>query len=209
MKDVGFILTTYVAAFGAAALMAWRVLRRGRQLAEQLPGRGQAVDLSPREVGSPGRSGRADGDGAWPALARPRARARRRRRRRRRSSSRRRSTTTATSTRSAAKDGCEAGRRLRIQGTVEEGTVDARRRRHHRSTSPSTAGRSPVRYEGDPGGIFQECVPVVVHGRLRRRTARASTATRSRSSTPTSTRPRTATASTTPKPRHARSSALT
>jgi cytochrome c-type biogenesis protein CcmE len=23
-----------------------------------------------------------------------------------------------------------------------------------------------VRYEGDPGGIFQECVPVVVHGRL-------------------------------------------
>jgi cytochrome c-type biogenesis protein CcmE len=23
-----------------------------------------------------------------------------------------------------------------------------------------------VRYEGHPGGIFQECVPVVVHGRL-------------------------------------------
>ena len=23
-----------------------------------------------------------------------------------------------------------------------------------------------MRYEGDPGGIFQECVPVVVHGRL-------------------------------------------
>ena len=24
----------------------------------------------------------------------------------------------------------------------------------------------PVRYDGDPGGIFQECIPVVVHGRL-------------------------------------------
>jgi cytochrome c-type biogenesis protein CcmE len=24
----------------------------------------------------------------------------------------------------------------------------------------------PVRYDGDPGGIFQECVPVVVHGRI-------------------------------------------
>jgi cytochrome c-type biogenesis protein CcmE len=23
-----------------------------------------------------------------------------------------------------------------------------------------------VRYDGDPGGLFQECIPVVVHGRL-------------------------------------------
>jgi cytochrome c-type biogenesis protein CcmE len=23
-----------------------------------------------------------------------------------------------------------------------------------------------VRYEGDPGGLFQECIPVVVHGTL-------------------------------------------
>ena len=37
MDDIGFILATYVAAFGAAALMAWRVLSRGRRLAEQLP----------------------------------------------------------------------------------------------------------------------------------------------------------------------------
>ena len=37
MDDVGFILATYLAAFGAAAAMAWRVLRRGRRLAEQLP----------------------------------------------------------------------------------------------------------------------------------------------------------------------------
>ena len=37
MDDIGFILTTYVVAFGAAALMAWRVVRRGRSLAQQLP----------------------------------------------------------------------------------------------------------------------------------------------------------------------------
>ena len=23
-----------------------------------------------------------------------------------------------------------------------------------------------VRYDGDPGGVFQECIPVVAHGRL-------------------------------------------
>ena len=32
-----------------------------------------------------------------------------------------------------SKDGCEAGRRLRIQGTVEEGTVVKERRSHRRS----------------------------------------------------------------------------
>ena len=37
MEDLGFILTTYVVALGAAGLMAWRVIRRGRQLARQLP----------------------------------------------------------------------------------------------------------------------------------------------------------------------------
>jgi len=37
MEDQGFILASYVAAFGAAALMAWRVARRGRELARQLP----------------------------------------------------------------------------------------------------------------------------------------------------------------------------
>jgi cytochrome c-type biogenesis protein CcmE len=63
------------------------------------------------------------------------------------------------------KDGCEAGRKLRVQGVVEEGTV--------RKDGPTTyfsiefEGQSiPVRYNGDPGGIFQECIPVVVHGAL-------------------------------------------
>ncbi|CAN5827931.1 hypothetical protein BH24ACT5_BH24ACT5_20740 [soil metagenome] len=63
------------------------------------------------------------------------------------------------------RNGCEAGRRLRIQGTVDEGSVE--------STSGTTSfimsfrGQSvPVTYAGEPGGIFAECEPVVVHGRL-------------------------------------------
>jgi cytochrome c-type biogenesis protein CcmE len=63
------------------------------------------------------------------------------------------------------KEGCEAGRRLRIQGVVDEGSV--------RDDGTATAftvsfgtKTLPVRYEGDPGGIFKECIPVVVHGVL-------------------------------------------
>jgi cytochrome c-type biogenesis protein CcmE len=63
------------------------------------------------------------------------------------------------------KSGCEAGRRLRVQGNVEEGSV----------TQDGNAtvfmitfngDEMEVRYDGDPGGVFQECIPVVVHGRL-------------------------------------------
>ena len=63
------------------------------------------------------------------------------------------------------KSGCEAGRRLRIQGVVEEGSL-------HQTGGVTTfligyhGVTVPVRYEGDPGGIFQECVPVVVHGQM-------------------------------------------
>lgn len=63
------------------------------------------------------------------------------------------------------KDGCEAGRRLRIQGVVDEGSL--RDEGTVTSFTVSFAGASlPVRYEGDPGGIFKECIPVVVHGVL-------------------------------------------
>ena len=41
MEDLGFILTTYLVAFGAAGLMAWRVIRRGRQLSRQVPSKYQ------------------------------------------------------------------------------------------------------------------------------------------------------------------------
>jgi len=63
------------------------------------------------------------------------------------------------------KDGCESGRRLRIQGTVEEGTV-AYDGDVTAFTIAFNGVTMPVRYDGDPGGLFQECIPVVVHGEL-------------------------------------------
>jgi heme exporter protein CcmD len=36
MEDAGFILGSYVLTFAAVALFAWRVLRRGRRLAERV-----------------------------------------------------------------------------------------------------------------------------------------------------------------------------
>jgi cytochrome c-type biogenesis protein CcmE len=61
------------------------------------------------------------------------------------------------------KSGCETGRRLRIQGTVEEGTVD-RAGAVTNFVIAFNGTKMPVHYEGDPGGLFQECIPVVVHG---------------------------------------------
>lgn len=59
--------------------------------------------------------------------------------------------------------GCDAGRRLRVQGTVDEGSIDTVD--GITTFSMSFGGVSlPVRYEGEPGGIFGECEPVVVHG---------------------------------------------
>lgn len=64
------------------------------------------------------------------------------------------------------RDGCEAGRRLRVQGTVDEGSVDMVE--GVTTFAISFGGVSmPVRYDGEPGGIFAECEPVVVHGELR------------------------------------------
>jgi cytochrome c-type biogenesis protein CcmE len=64
------------------------------------------------------------------------------------------------------KPGCQAGRHLRIQGTVDKGTL-------HAADGVTTFDLSfnkvtvPVVYSGDPGGLFQECIPVVIHGVLR------------------------------------------
>ncbi|CAN5611238.1 hypothetical protein BH18ACT3_BH18ACT3_11890 [soil metagenome] len=61
--------------------------------------------------------------------------------------------------------GCEKGRSLRVQGTVEDGTIE----RTDGTTSfviSFNGEELPVRYEGEPGGIFDECIPVVVHGRI-------------------------------------------
>jgi cytochrome c-type biogenesis protein CcmE len=63
------------------------------------------------------------------------------------------------------RDGCEPGRRLRVQGTVDRGTVDTVE--GVTTFTISFGGETmPVRYEGQPGGIFEECQPVVVHGEL-------------------------------------------
>ncbi len=63
------------------------------------------------------------------------------------------------------KDGCEAGRELRIQGTVQEGTLSSRNGVTEFDIAFNGVSK-PVRYDGDPAGVFQECIPVVVHGVL-------------------------------------------
>ena len=37
MDHLGFILASYIAAIGSAAVLAWRVIGKGRELARQLP----------------------------------------------------------------------------------------------------------------------------------------------------------------------------
>lgn len=64
-----------------------------------------------------------------------------------------------------SRPGCDDERRLRIQGSVVEGSVRA----DVASTNfeiEFNGSVLPVRYSGQPGGIFQECIPVIVHGRL-------------------------------------------
>ena len=66
--------------------------------------------------------------------------------------------------------GCDADRRLRIQGVVERGTVVASGGDTSFDISFNEV-RIPVVYDGEPGGIFKECIPVVVHGRFDAATA--------------------------------------
>ena len=63
------------------------------------------------------------------------------------------------------KDGCDPDRRIRLQGTVDEGSVD-REGSATVFTITFNDVTMPVRYEGEPGGIFKECIPVVVHGEI-------------------------------------------
>jgi len=61
--------------------------------------------------------------------------------------------------------GCEAGRRIRVQGTVEKNSLAAV---NNSTNFVLMFNQKTIRvvYEGDPGGIFQECIPVVAQGRL-------------------------------------------
>ena len=63
------------------------------------------------------------------------------------------------------RSGCDADRRLRIQGVVERGTVESSGGDTDFVISFNGASL-PVHYDGEPGGIFKECIPVVVHGRF-------------------------------------------
>ncbi len=59
--------------------------------------------------------------------------------------------------------GCDEERRIRLQGTVDEGSVE--KVANATVFTISFNGETiPVRYDGEPGGIFKECIPVVVHG---------------------------------------------
>ncbi len=64
------------------------------------------------------------------------------------------------------RSGCGADHRLRIQGVVDANSVktDAAVTTFTISFNDKSL---PVRYDGEPGGIFDECVPVVVHGELK------------------------------------------
>jgi len=63
------------------------------------------------------------------------------------------------------REGCDSDRRVRVQGVVEQGSV-----RNEDGATVFTLGFNgktlDVTYQGDPGGIFQECISVVAHGRI-------------------------------------------
>ena len=61
------------------------------------------------------------------------------------------------------RDGCDGDRRIRLQGTVDQGSIELDND-VTAFTISFNGQRLPVRYEGEPGGIFKECIPVVVHG---------------------------------------------
>lgn len=64
------------------------------------------------------------------------------------------------------KSGCEAGRSLRIQGVVEQHSVKTSKgvTSFDMTFNKVTVG---VVYDGEPGGLFMECIPVVVKGVMR------------------------------------------
>lgn len=61
------------------------------------------------------------------------------------------------------RSGCDADRRLALQGVVERGTVVSEGGDTAFDISFNNEVIS-VYYDGEPGGIFKECIPVVVHG---------------------------------------------
>jgi cytochrome c-type biogenesis protein CcmE len=61
---------------------------------------------------------------------------------------------------------CAVGKRFRVQGTVDQGSV-ARTPDGMTDFTISYGGATiPIHYQGEPGGIFKEGIPVVVEGRM-------------------------------------------
>jgi len=61
------------------------------------------------------------------------------------------------------RSGCDPERRIRIQGVVDRGSVETQG--SDTAFDISFNGETvAVVYDGEPGGIFKECIPVVVHG---------------------------------------------
>ncbi|MCE9623566.1 MAG: cytochrome c maturation protein CcmE [Actinomycetia bacterium] len=65
------------------------------------------------------------------------------------------------------KDGCDEGRNIRIQGTVEQGSVETNDATTNFIITFNGASM-PVELGSEPTGLFQECIPVVVTGKVLR-----------------------------------------
>jgi cytochrome c-type biogenesis protein CcmE len=63
------------------------------------------------------------------------------------------------------KDGCDVGRNIRIQGVVQEGSVEKSAAGAYNFVIAYNGKEMPVSVGSEPSGIFQECIPVVVRGR--------------------------------------------
>ena len=61
------------------------------------------------------------------------------------------------------RSGCDADRRLRLQGVVERGSI-VEEGGDTEFLMGFNGATIPVHYDGEPGGIFKECIAVVVHG---------------------------------------------
>ena len=73
------------------------------------------------------------------------------------------------------KDGCDVGRTIRIQGVVEKGTLEITEGGTMGDTAQTTATHFTITFNGSsmsvvvgskPTGMFKECQPVVVTGKV-------------------------------------------
>ena len=64
------------------------------------------------------------------------------------------------------KSSCSGDRSLRVQGTVQKGSL-VKLATQTVFVIGFNGVSLPVVYDGDPGGKFQECIPVVVRGRMK------------------------------------------